>query len=252
MKQVDREKVVAYAMKYKGWKRADFKKKLGVNFLGAWCTQFQVFVLKSCGLGGKIYTGKLARYCRYFAQYSVNKYGATIHFVNNTWYKKLKHNYKKNCFYDKKYKPRKGDLILFIKPSTKSNFSHIGMVREDCSDALHNVPTIEGNTGTYHNSTSYVMARSRDNGDSKKLIVAYLTLEGKDEDVSGYIVGNTYKLQATMNVRLTPGLNGKKIGTLKKGTKVKCLAVKKVGTRIWIKYSKGWMCAKSSKHTYIK
>ena len=66
-----------------------------------------------------------------------------------------------------------------------------------------------------------------------------------------YTVGKTYTLQANMNVRTGANLKYKKVGTLKKGTKIKCLQVSKNGK--WIRYGQyRWVCGRGTTKVYIK
>lgn len=83
-----------------------------------------------------------------------------------------------------------------------------------------------------------------------------------------YKVGETYTLQANMNVRTGAGTSyrrkkrteltedgknhslNKKYAVLKKGTKVTCQAVSKTGN--WIKIPSGWVCGKGKTKVYIK
>lgn len=98
----------------------------------------------------------------------------------------------------------------------------------------------------------------------------YIDGAGKISTISsnGYTVGKTYTLQANMNVRSGAGTNYAKkkrneltadakkhstvTGTLKKGTRVTCKAVKKTGSDIWIQIPSGWICAKKGNKVYIK
>ena len=83
----------------------------------------------------------------------------------------------------------------------------------------------------------------------KKLWVCYLPTSNVTS--SPYKVGGTYTLQTNMNVRTGPGTSYSKKKVLKKGTKVTCKAVKKVGSKTWMQTPSGWICAKGIK-TYIK
>lgn len=84
-----------------------------------------------------------------------------------------------------------------------------------------------------------------------------------------YVTGNTYTLQVdALRVRTGPGTScpAKKLselsanakqhaysnGTLKKGTRVTCKAVRNVGNDIWIQTPSGWMAAYYSGKTYIE
>ena len=92
--------------------------------------------------------------------------------------------------------------------------------------------------------------------------------ETKNE-VTDYVVGNTYTIVATdLQVREGAGINFKKIehnklsenaqkndkdldGSLDYGTKVTCLDVKIVGTDIWVKIPSGWIAAKYKGKQYL-
>lgn len=66
-----------------------------------------------------------------------------------------------------------------------------------------------------------------------------------------YNVGDTYTLQESMNIRTGGSVKYKKVGTLKKGAKIKCLQVSKDGK--WIRYGKyKWVCGLGTKKEYIK
>lgn len=110
----------------------------------------------------------------------------------------------------------------------------------------------------------------------KKLWVCYLptTTTTSSSNVS-YKAGNTYTLQANLNVRTGPGTgyakkkvnqltaDGKKHATstkptanavLKKGTGVSALAIKNNSSNssIWLKIPSGYVCAKGKTKIYIK
>ena len=84
----------------------------------------------------------------------------------------------------------------------------------------------------------------------------------------GYTVGQTYTLQANMNVRTGAGTNypikahsqltaggqaadPDKNGSLQKGTRVTCQEVKQVGADIWMRIPSGWIAAVSGGKTYV-
>lgn len=65
-----------------------------------------------------------------------------------------------------------------------------------------------------------------------------------------YTVGKTYTTQYNMNVRIKPGSANKKVGRLKKGSKVKCLEIS--DNEKWIRYEKDkWVCGRGAK-IYLK
>lgn len=64
-------------------------------------------------------------------------------------------------------------------------------------------------------------------------------------------VGETYTLQSTMNVRTGASTDYKIVGSLKKGTKVKCLQTSNDGK--WIRYgTHKWVCGRGKTKVYIK
>jgi hypothetical protein len=66
-----------------------------------------------------------------------------------------------------------------------------------------------------------------------------------------YSVGKKYTLQDDMNVRSGANTTYKKVGTLKKGTKIECLQTSLNGK--WIRYGKGkWVCGRGATKVYIK
>ena len=85
-----------------------------------------------------------------------------------------------------------------------------------------------------------------------------------------YTVGKTYTLTDNLNVRTGPGTayrqkkrseltaDGKKhakiqtYATFKKGTKITCKAIKKVGNDIWVQAPSGWLAAYYNGKQYIK
>lgn len=67
-----------------------------------------------------------------------------------------------------------------------------------------------------------------------------------------YQRGKVYTLQNTMNVRTEPSIKGRVKATIKRGSKVKALAVKKVGDAYWVQTVYGWICAKTPMKTYMK
>lgn len=84
----------------------------------------------------------------------------------------------------------------------------------------------------------------------------------------GYTVGQTYTLQANMNVRTGAGINypikahsqltaggqaadPDKNGSLQKGTRVTCQEIKQVGADIWMRIPSGWIAAVSGGKTYV-
>lgn len=86
--------------------------------------------------------------------------------------------------------------------------------------------------------------------------------------IGGYVVGNTYTLQANMSVRTGPGTSYRrkshseltadgqahdrdKNGCLDAGTVITCQEIRQVGSQIWIKAPSGWLCARDGDTVYI-
>jgi hypothetical protein len=76
------------------------------------------------------------------------------------------------------------------------------------------------------------------------------------EKVEGYVIGDTYTTQpySGLNVRKSPSLTASLAGNcLPRGTKIKCLEIKKVDGNVWMRIvDKGWCCAKRGTNVYIK
>lgn len=87
--------------------------------------------------------------------------------------------------------------------------------------------------------------------------------------VEGYEIGKTYTTQQDLYIR--DAANGAKIdwfsitknaqlnaftdaegfSILRKGTRVTCKNVKKIGSTVWMNIPSGWICARNSAHIYI-
>lgn len=66
-----------------------------------------------------------------------------------------------------------------------------------------------------------------------------------------FTVGKIYTLQETMNVRTGANTKYRKVGSLKKGTRIKCLQTSNDGK--WIRYGKyRWVCGRGKTKIYIK
>lgn len=108
---------------------------------------------------------------------------------------------------------------------------------------------------------------------SKATTKTTTTAKTTTKTTTTYKVGKTYTLQGNMNVRTGAGTiykikkvsqlteSGKKCATskksaanavLKKGTKVTCKKVKKVGKTTWMQIPSGWICAKTANNTWVK
>ena len=85
----------------------------------------------------------------------------------------------------------------------------------------------------------------------------------------GYTVGQTYTLQANMNVRTGAGTNypikahsqltaggqaadPDKNGSLQKGTRVTCQEIRQVGADIWMRIPSGWIAAVNGGTVYVR
>lgn len=76
-------------------------------------------------------------------------------------------------------------------------------------------------------------------------------VELPETDGKYYTVGKTYTLQEDMNIRTGASTRYKKVGLLKKGTKVKVLQISNDGK--WIRIGQyRWVCGKGKTKTYIK
>ena len=93
-------------------------------------------------------------------------------------------------------------------------------------------------------------------------------LEGKSTDTRVYVIGQVYTTQVDdLSVRTGPGTNNPEKsyaelssnaqqhahdnGRLKKGTRVTCKDVRKVGSDIWIKIPSGWIAAYYGGKKYV-
>ena len=88
--------------------------------------------------------------------------------------------------------------------------------------------------------------------------------------VEGYEVGKTYTTQSdlyirdnangakvdwfsiTTNAQLNAFTDAEGFSILRKGTRVTCKAIKKIGSTVWMNIPSGWICAKNSKNVYVK
>lgn len=90
------------------------------------------------------------------------------------------------------------------------------------------------------------------------------------QTIEGYTIGKTYTTQSDLYIR--DAANGEKVdwfsittnaqinaftdpngfSILRKGTRVTCKAIKKIGSTVWMNIPSGWICAKNSKNVYIK
>lgn len=181
------DRIIEHAMSHEDLRFKEIKDrneglKIGVGT--AWCAWFIEHCAYECDLGTIIPTKSRADLVvGNLAKDLVNNKKATITFVNKKVYNKLKGKFKKSRrSYTKKYKPKKGDIILYGNYQISGSywFSHVGFVYEDCDNALKGVKTIEGNTLPSNKkkweTTSIVGVRSAANDKNKeRRIVAYIT-----------------------------------------------------------------------------
>ena len=74
-----------------------------------------------------------------------------------------------------------------------------------------------------------------------------ITIDDEVKESTEYEVGKTYKITvSTLNVRKGPGTKNDIVTTLKKDSKVKVIKTKKIGSSIWLKVTKGWICGITS------
>lgn len=87
--------------------------------------------------------------------------------------------------------------------------------------------------------------------------------------IEGYEIGKTYTTKQdlyirdaangvkidwfsiTKNAQLNAFTDAEGFSILKKGTRVTCKGIKKVGSTVWMNIPSGWICAKNSKNVYI-
>lgn len=77
----------------------------------------------------------------------------------------------------------------------------------------------------------------------------------KETTIEGYTVGKTYTTQpySGLNVRISPSMSSSIVANaLPKGTVIKCLEIRKEGSNVWIRHSRGWSCARKGENVYIR
>lgn len=186
-KDLQQNRIVSHAL---GHQNETFKeiedrnKGIKITTGYAWCAWFIEHCSNRCGLGSIIPSNSAADFAvGNLATDLVNKKGAKITFVNETVWNKRKGNFKKSRrSYDKKYQPRKGDIVLYANYQISGSywFSHVGFVYEDCDKALSGVKTVEGNTMASNEKnwdrTSIVGVRpNADDSNKERRIAAYIT-----------------------------------------------------------------------------
>lgn len=157
-------KAVKKRMKFHGYKA------WYPSFYSQWCAWF----ISNCGrmtgsskiIGASVLVNSLA-------YKTVNSCGAKITFVNYKFFKAKRFFFKKSRrYYNKNYKPRKGDLIIFSKDG-KFWWSHVGLVTANHDKPRKDVPTIEGNTSSLNFKKSLVAEKRRTSRKGFR-IVAYI------------------------------------------------------------------------------
>ena len=179
--------------------------------------------------------------------------------------------------------PKLGACMVWQKGSTLSNSDgagHVAIVEEIISDTQ--IVTSESG---WNSSAFWTETRSMGDGNwgagSGYKFLGFIynpapccngtdtTQAEKADSVPTYAVGKAYKTQVDMlsvrtdagtnNARKTYGqltenakANAYSSGHLKKGTAVSCLAIKNVGSDIWIRIPSGWCAAYYNGQYYIK
>lgn len=179
--------------------------------------------------------------------------------------------------------PKLGACMVWRKGETLSNSDgagHVAIVEEIISDTQ--IVTSESG---WNSSAFWTKTRSKGDGNwgsgSGYKFLGFIynpapccngtdtTQAEKADSVPAYAVGKAYKTQVDMlSVRTDAGTNNARktfgqltenakanaysSGHLKKGTAVSCLAVKNVGSDIWIRIPSGWCAAYYRGQYYIK
>lgn len=197
------------------------KTKFQLGLTGDWCARFARYCAKESGNSSLV--GKNG-YVGLQAQNTVNDRGGKITFVNKTIFKKDKSLFKsERCSYNKKYKPKPGDLVIYnwygdtysAKNPLGSAFigkyilDHVGVV---ISSEKDNTPddfwSVEGNTGPNY---SVVQKKHRKN----ERAIAFVTPKYKSaecihtyKDSKGKFCGKCVKcgvyFKDTDKAKLTP------------------------------------------------
>ena len=170
---------ISFAMQFKGLKGLKAVKKRmkfhGYNawypsFYSQWCAWFVSNCGRMTGSSKRIGASVLVNILAYK---TVNSCGAKITFVNYKFFKAKRFFFKKSRrYYNKNYKPRKGDLIIFSKDG-KFWWSHVGLVTANHDKPRKDVPTIEGNTSSLNFKKSLVAEKRRTSRKGFR-IVAYI------------------------------------------------------------------------------
>ena len=251
------------AYKYKGANFAMTKKLMRAKgyklfepkYQNQWCTWFIANCAKNTKMSHLI---PLHDKCRKMAPLAVNVGNAKVTFVNKYSYKINKKKYKGKCVYNPKYKPRKGDLILFSNFKEKGwegKFAHIGIVRKNARSWRY-VKTLEANIGEAKNyKDREVMSNIRRASDRDRyhVVVAFVTPKYK----SFGVYYKTTKGKGKMKTQaITPGKKFKLRANKfkRKGYKFKGWYVKKNG-KYWAvksgKSGKSWKWSKSKKNRVL-
>ncbi|MBQ3291432.1 MAG: RICIN domain-containing protein [Mogibacterium sp.] len=230
--------LIAHAKSHIGQKVSQFTDSSGAS--GKWCAWFVEHCSSQLGYSSIIPTSGCED-VNNLAYSIVNNKNGTITFVNETFYKAKKSNFNARAYLNKSYQPRKGDLIIF---SSDGDYwwTHVGIVRENCSSPLTNVKTIEGNTGNDTPSLATVMERTRSTT-SDFNIVAYVTPNYSNTS-SSYKV--SYNLNggsgsfATQNVAYNSQFTIYSGKPTKSGETFKCWYLRRLKDNKWYVGNMGW------------
>lgn len=209
-----------------------------------WCAVFVWYVFKKAGASSLFYGGNKTASCSTIMSYYKGK----------------------GKFYTE---GKAGDIVIFGWGG--STAKHCGIV---VSKSGNNYTTIEGNTSSTSNDNGgSVMKRTR----AKSQIIGFCRPDYSSSSSSSsssstskptYKTGTTYTLQVDkLTVRKGAGTSYAKVtyanltanakknaysnGTLKKGTKVTCKAVKNNNNEIWMQIPSGWIAAYYNGKEYV-
>lgn len=181
------DRIIAHAMEHQGQKFkkiSDRNKGIKIDYGKAWCAWFIEHCSYQCKLGSIIPSKSKSDFAvGPLSRDLVNNKKATITFVNKKMWNKRKGDYNKSRrSYDKNYKPRKGDIVVYANYQVTGSYwlSHIGFVYDDCENALKDVKTVEGNTmgaetGSWEKTSIVGVREAADDKNKERRIAAYIT-----------------------------------------------------------------------------
>lgn len=183
---------------------------------------------------------------------------------------------------DDAYTPKPGDVIFYDwqdsgKGDNHGNPNHVGIVEKVVGDTI---TVIEGNKNdavgrrTIKVNGKYIRGYGLPKYDGTTATPAKVnptpapTPATTTAKAPTYTVGKVYTLNTELKVRSGPGTKYRRKsyveltssgrihdkdrdGALDKGTRVSCLAVRTVGSDIWIRCPSGWLAAYYKGNTYI-